>query len=539
MSPNQPLKRPQSPPMKSKKTNDKMATKAGLYVDMKDESALAEFEAMDLGMEPVKGIVQPPVFPPEDKPHRNTNALQFIAKTVLKSIVRHNFAWPFQTPVDTIKLALPDYHSIIKHPMDLNTIKKRLENFYYYDLKECIKDFQIMFYNCYRYNKPGEDVVLMCHKIEEIFVQKMADCPKEEIEIPIPMKSSNAKGKGKKGKGAGRPKVGKNSLPNSKMPSPVPNAIKNCVSVNSSPLVTIPPTTRPSAPYSITGSTNTTTALSTSSSSINPPTLRHSSYSSTENHQISHPKTSASVVENTKPVTRSPDIIVTSAPSKAKKGVKRKADTTTPTKTYEQVDKTPKLSSSARRESGRPIKKPSKDLPEAPVIVEPNNSKLKKNKLSEQMKYCHMLTKDLFAKKHAGYAWPFYKPVDVKRLQLPDYHDIIKTPMDLGTVKANLENGVYKTPAEFAADVRLIFTNCYKYNPPGHEVVGMARQLQDVFEMAYAKMPDEPMEVVPAPQIKAQPRSRSSSSDSSGSSSSDSEEEKKIRQLKLEQLQEE
>lgn len=55
--------------------------------------------------------------------------------------------------------------------------------------------------------------------------------------------------------------------------------------------------------------------------------------------------------------------------------------------------------------------------------------------------------------------------------------------MDLGTVKQKMDNRAYKTAAEFAADVRLIFTNCYKYNPPDHDVVAMARKLQDVFEM--------------------------------------------------------
>ena len=55
--------------------------------------------------------------------------------------------------------------------------------------------------------------------------------------------------------------------------------------------------------------------------------------------------------------------------------------------------------------------------------------------------------------------------------------------MDLGTIKTKMESRVYNTSAEFAADMRLIFTNCYKYNPPDHEVVLMARKLQDVFEM--------------------------------------------------------
>ena len=32
----------------------------------------------------------------------------------------------------------------------------------------------------------------------------------------------------------------------------------------------------------------------------------------------------------------------------------------------------------------------------------------------------------MFNKKHASYAWPFYKPVDTERLGLHDYHKIIK-----------------------------------------------------------------------------------------------------------------
>jgi len=46
-----------------------------------------------------------------------------------------------------------------------------------------------------------------------------------------------------------------------------------------------------------------------------------------------------------------------------------------------------------------------------------------------------------------------------------------------------MDNRQYKTAHEFASDVRLIFTNCYKYNPPDHDVVSMARKLQDIFEM--------------------------------------------------------
>lgn len=153
--------------------------------------------------EPVDGVVQPPVTPGPNKSRRNTNQLQFLLRVVMKALWKHNFAWPFHSPVNAVKLRLPDYHKIIKQPMDLGTIKKRLENCYYYSASECTQDFKTMFTNCYVYNKPGEDVVLMAQTLEKLFLQKLQEMPKEEIEVPMPpMKGP----KGKKGKGKGGPR---------------------------------------------------------------------------------------------------------------------------------------------------------------------------------------------------------------------------------------------------------------------------------------------------------------------------------------------
>ena len=77
--------------------------------------------------------------------------------------------------------------------MDLGTIKKRLESNYYWSGKECIQDFNTMFTNCYVYNKPGEDVVLMAQSLEKLFLTKVAQMPKEEVELPAePLKSSKS-----------------------------------------------------------------------------------------------------------------------------------------------------------------------------------------------------------------------------------------------------------------------------------------------------------------------------------------------------------
>ncbi|XP_033225270.1 bromodomain-containing protein 2-like [Belonocnema kinseyi] len=111
--------------------------------------------------------------------------------------------------------------------------------------------------------------------------------------------------------------------------------------------------------------------------------------------------------------------------------------------------------------------------------------------LSEALTCCNKILEELLSKKHSDHAFPFYEPVDAKLLNLPDYHKIIKKPMDLGTIKRKMDSRMYKTSKEFASDVRLMFNNCHKYNRPGEAVIVMAKKLQEVFEMRYAEIPHE------------------------------------------------
>lgn len=63
---------------------------------------------------------------------------------------------PSYIVIDVVLSNLQDYFTIIKNPMDMGTIKKRLESNFYTSAKDCISDFNLMFTNCYVYNKPGE-----------------------------------------------------------------------------------------------------------------------------------------------------------------------------------------------------------------------------------------------------------------------------------------------------------------------------------------------------------------------------------------------
>lgn len=56
--------------------------------------------------------------------------------------------------------------------------------------------------------------------------------------------------------------------------------------------------------------------------------------------------------------------------------------------------------------------------------------------------------------------------VDASALGLHDYHQVIRRPMDLGTIKKGLmaDEGAYSSSAEVLKDVQQVWTNCRTYN---------------------------------------------------------------------------
>ena len=180
------------------------------------------------------------------------------------------------------------------------------------------------------------------------------------------------------------------------------------------------------------------------------------------------------------------------APTKTQAGVKRKADTTT----EEEGGAEPpaKLSAAARRESGRPVKRPTKDTAAAFDFASlPHRFK---GRLTEQLKFCQRVIIEMFSKRHKPFAWPFYEPVDVEGLKLADYYEKIKQPMDFGTIKKKLDARQYMSAQEFADDMRLVFGNCVKYNPKGDAIHECGVKMRRVFDERWAQLPDE---VSPAP----------------------------------------
>ncbi|GAA0176712.1 hypothetical protein LIER_29585 [Lithospermum erythrorhizon] len=104
------------------------------------------------------------------------------------------------------------------------------------------------------------------------------------------------------------------------------------------------------------------------------------------------------------------------------------------------------------------------------------------------MKECRSILTKLMKHKDG---WVFNVPVDDVALGLHDYHQIVKRPMDLGTVKSNFAKKLYTSPVEFADDVRLTFNNALLYNPKNDPVHVMAEGLLVRFEELFKPIQDK------------------------------------------------
>jgi len=86
------------------------------------------------------------------------------------------------------------------------------------------------------------------------------------------------------------------------------------------------------------------------------------------------------------------------------------------------------------------------------------------------------------------FGWVFNDAVDPISLGLPDYFEVVKTPMHLELVKQKLENAIYNELEACARDVRLVFQNAILYNGESSEVGTFAQTMLDKFEGPYQAM---------------------------------------------------
>ncbi|XP_071698131.1 uncharacterized protein [Rutidosis leptorrhynchoides] len=83
----------------------------------------------------------------------------------------------------------------------------------------------------------------------------------------------------------------------------------------------------------------------------------------------------------------------------------------------------------------------------------------------------------------------FSEPVDPN--ELPDYHEIIKQPMDFGTLRSKLDAGLYPNLEELEADVNLICSNAMQYNSSDTIYFRQARSIQELAKRDFENLRQE------------------------------------------------
>ena len=101
----------------------------------------------------------------------------------------------------------------------------------------------------------------------------------------------------------------------------------------------------------------------------------------------------------------------------------------------------------------------------------------------QELTICREIHTGLTSKERNNINYLFLDPVDPT--YFPDYPVIVKRPMDLRTLKQNLDNGtVYATKEEFYADAKLIFDNAILFNKDRESkfVVDLANRMIKAFD---------------------------------------------------------
>ncbi|VDL19729.1 unnamed protein product [Hymenolepis diminuta] len=101
-----------------------------------------------------------------------------------EDLMKHELSWPFRKPVCC--KTVPIYRRIIKKPMDLSTILKRLvsqKSHHYSSLREWREDVRQIFTNCRIFNEDESEIGKAGHELRKYFESTWANAPQEQSPV--------------------------------------------------------------------------------------------------------------------------------------------------------------------------------------------------------------------------------------------------------------------------------------------------------------------------------------------------------------------
>ncbi|KAF7306710.1 Bromodomain-containing protein [Mycena indigotica] len=141
----------------------------------------------------------PPPPSAESKPPLDLPQWRFCISTI-RSLKKLKDSPPFLHPVDPVALQIPHYPTIVRNPMDLMTIERKLvssnpakpdpnpENPRYLTTDDFVADVRLIVKNCILFNGPEHPITAMVRRVEEVFDKQIKNMPLPVEAKPIPVK---------------------------------------------------------------------------------------------------------------------------------------------------------------------------------------------------------------------------------------------------------------------------------------------------------------------------------------------------------------
>lgn len=99
------------------------------------------------------------------------------ALAMLRTLKKKAEAAPFLQPVDPVALGIPTYPDIVKKPMDLSTVERKVTNGTYKNVDEFSSDIRLIWQNAYTFNGSENPVSKMGNTLSTLFEKQLLKMP--------------------------------------------------------------------------------------------------------------------------------------------------------------------------------------------------------------------------------------------------------------------------------------------------------------------------------------------------------------------------
>ena len=97
----------------------------------------------------------------------------------LLKLKMHKASWPFRMPVNPVSQAVPNYHEVVREPMDLKTIDNKIKGRLYKDLKEFDRDIRLIIANSYAFNSQDTVYYSLTKEFQGYYEQLWDECRRD------------------------------------------------------------------------------------------------------------------------------------------------------------------------------------------------------------------------------------------------------------------------------------------------------------------------------------------------------------------------